>query len=245
MRSSRYTVLSVSPLTRRRLKRLESASSLNLSSIGRSEDSMAEPEISALILAAGSSSRIDGFKPLLRIGPKSILEHALDLFRLPAIREIVTVVGHRSEELVPMLRDRQARFVVNENFGAGMFTSIQAGVTALADSCAGFFLLPVDIPLVRQETIIQLLEAYAADPTRVIIHPQYQGRCGHPPLISAKLFKPILAHTGDGGLRALLRAHQAQALVLPVDDPLILKDIDTTDDLQILRDLYRQQPREQ
>ena len=219
---------------------MESASSLNLSSNGRSEDSMAEPEISALILAAGSSSRTDGFKPLLRIGPQSILEHALDLFCLPAIGEIVTVVGHRSEELIPILRARQARFVLNENYRAGMFTSIQAGVTALAGSCAGFFLLPVDIPLVRQETIIQLLEAYAEDPTRTIIHPQYQGRCGHPPLISAKLFNPILAHSGDGGLRALLRTRRAEALVLPVDDPLILKDVDTTADLQILTDLYRQ-----
>jgi molybdenum cofactor cytidylyltransferase len=214
---------------------------LNSSSSGRNEDGVADPEIDALILAAGLSSRMDGFKPLLQIGPKSILEHALDLFCLSAIREIVTVVGHRSAELVPTLRDRRARYVLNENYRAGMFSSIQVGVEALATGCAGFFLLPVDIPLVRQETLRQLIEASAGDPARAIIYPQFQGRCGHPPLISTELVKPILADAGNGGLRTLLRTYRAKALVVPVDDPFILKDVDTTDDLQTLKDLYLQQ----
>lgn len=206
---------------------------------------MAEPKIGALILAAGLSSRIEGLKPLLRIGSKSILEHALDLFRLPAIQEIVTVVGYRSEALIPTLRDRQARYVLNENYRAGMFTSIQAGVRVLADSCDAFFLLPVDIPLVRKDTVMRMIETYAGDPTRAIIYPQFKRRCGHPPLISKELCKPILAHAGNGDLGALLRTYQAEALVLPVDDPFILKDIDTIDDLEILRDLGQQGSRRQ
>lgn len=201
---------------------------------------MAEPAIDALILAAGLSSRIDGFKPLLRIGPKSILEHALDLFHLPAVREIVAVVGHRSGELIPIVRERRARYVVNENYRDGMFSSIKTGVKALASGCDGFFLLPVDMPLVRQDTLRQLLEAHAADPSRAIIYPQFQRRRGHPPLISTQLVKPILAGDGNGGLRAILRTHQKMARVVPVDDPFILEDVDTSDDLQTFRDMYLQ-----
>ena len=69
----------------------------------------------ALILAAGRSSRMGEFKPLLEIDGKSLVGHTLDLFRNTSVKEIVTVIGYRSEDLIPIIERAASRYVVNEN----------------------------------------------------------------------------------------------------------------------------------
>ena len=100
-------------------------------------------KIGALILAAGLSSRMDEFKPLLEVEGKSLIENAIALFKDTGIEEIVTVVGYRAETLIPIIETASSRYVVNENYQAGMFSSIQKGVVELKDACDAFFLLPV------------------------------------------------------------------------------------------------------
>ncbi len=191
--------------------------------------------IGALILAAGLSSRMAGFKPLLLIEGKTLVEHAIGLFKSTGVTDIVTVVGHRSEDLVPVVEAASSRYVINENFKAGMFSSIQQGVRQLRTSCDAFFLLPVDIPVVRPATIHQLLHEFYKSPATLICYPQFQARRGHPPLIDCSLADRILAYDGQGGMRGFLRQYEDRALVVSVDDPFIRMDVDTQEDLSRLR----------
>lgn len=198
---------------------------------------MNKDNISAIILAAGFSSRMKVFKPLLRIGEKTFAEHAIGLFKRAGIGDIVTVVGHLSEKLIPVVKEASSRYVINDNYHDGMYSSIQTGVNALKHSCDAFFLLPVDIPLVLPTTIRRLSNAFCKNSLSMVCYPQFQSRRGHPPLINSKLIDEILSYSGQGGLREFLRRHENLAISIPVEDPFIRLDADTPKDLLLLKEM--------
>ncbi len=194
--------------------------------------------VAAVIPAAGLSSRMQAFKPLLTIGGKTIVERVMELFRGAGVTDIITVLGHRSEELIPVVEAVSCRYVVNRNYRDGMFSSIQRGVEELQGTCDAFFLLPVDIPLVHPNTIRYLLDSFSKNTTALVCYPQFQSRRGHPPLIDSSLADQILAYDGQGGMRGFLRRYEDQAIVVSVVDPFIRMDLDTREDLFLLEKEY-------
>ncbi|AEB08792.1 nucleotidyltransferase family protein [Desulfobacca acetoxidans] len=106
--------------------------------------------IAALILAGGYSSRLGGFKPLLPLGQSTFLGEAIPRFHTSGVEDIRVVTGHWSTELEPILNKLGVKIVFNPNHDAGMFTSVRAGVRSLEDWITAFFLLTVDIPLVKR-----------------------------------------------------------------------------------------------
>lgn len=188
-------------------------------------------DVVALVLAAGLSSRMSGFKPLLDLGGRSLLARAIGLFRDAGVRDVRVVIGHRSAETRAEAEAAGAQVVDNADFHAGMFSSIQAGVRSLPSS-APFLLLPVDIPLVRPGTVRLLLERHGDHPG-AILYPTYRGERGHPPLLPAELRNDILAWGREGGpmgLMGLLAQKEEHALEVPVADSQILLDMDTDKD---------------
>jgi CTP:molybdopterin cytidylyltransferase MocA len=198
---------------------------------------MKRTDFSAIILAAGFSSRMAAFKPLVRIAGQSFVEHAIALFRASGIEEIVTVVGYRAQEVVPVVRAAGARDVLNTDFPDGMYSSVQAGLKALKHPGDAFFLLPVDIPLVRPSTVRRLTDAFVQHSAPPVCYPRFQSHRGHPPLISSRLINGILRHDGEGGLRGFLQSWENQAVSVPVEDPFIRLDADTPQDLARLREM--------
>lgn len=199
---------------------------------------MANLRVGALILAAGLSSRMKEFKPLLHIGGKPLIEHVIELFKSSGITKIITVAGYRSEDLIPSLKTASCEYVINPDFNDGMFSSIQMGAKKLKNECDAFFLLPVDIPLVRPATIRQILDIYNENPAFSVYYPQYQLRRGHPPLIDSRLIDPILEYHGTDGMRGLLRRYRDRAMDVTVTDPFILMDADTPEALSDLEKAY-------
>jgi CTP:molybdopterin cytidylyltransferase MocA len=199
---------------------------------------MNQLKAAAVIPAAGLSSRMQAFKPLVKMGGKTIVEHVVEIFRSSGIDDIVVVAGHRFEELIPLVEAASCNCVVNHNFHDGMFSSIQRGVQELKDRCDAFFLLPVDIPLVRPDTIQHLLDEFFRNPSALICYPEFQLRRGHPPLIHGNLIDPILAYDGQDGMRGLLSRYEDRAVNVPVNDPFIRMDVDTPEDLFLLEN-YR------
>ncbi|NLT93721.1 MAG: NTP transferase domain-containing protein [Actinobacteria bacterium] len=190
---------------------------------------------SAIVLAAGRSSRMGGFKPLADLGGRTLLARAVAAFAAIGVEDVVVVTGHRGGEVAAAAGLLGARPVANPRFDRGMYTSVQAGVAAVG---AGrrFFLLPVDCPLVRPETLGKLARAGAAADAGMTV-PVFEGRPGHPPLLGPALREEILAADPPGGLRALLAGRQEPALEVAVDDPGVAHDADLREDLERLRDL--------
>jgi HD superfamily phosphodiesterase len=118
-----------------------------------------------------------------------------------------------------------------------MYSSIRAGVRHIADRSSGFFLLPVDIPLVRSGTIRLLIRSFIARPVR-ITYPVFDGKRGHPPIIAKDLIPAIIKNERPaGGLRSLLatveKKRPKQVAEVTVPDANILFDMDTPEDYRI------------
>lgn len=187
--------------------------------------------LTAIIVAAGYSFRMKQFKPLLSLGKSTVLERAVESFLRGGIEDIRVVVGHRGSELYPVLDRLGVQAIVNPNFAEGMFSSVQAGVYSLSSDVRGFFLLPVDNPMVNPHTVKKLQSAFFSTEYG-IIYPAYQGLRGHPPIISSRFISKIMAWKGTGGLRALLQQYEEDALEIEVEDPGVLLDMDTPEDYQ-------------
>lgn len=177
--------------------------------------------ISALILAAGYSSRMGDFKPLLTINNKTLLAHCVSRFKQAGIRNIVVVTGHKADDLISEANSLGVDVVHNRKHDQGMFSSVIKGVKSMRQY-EGFFLLPVDIPLFHTATVTSLIQSF--DGNEVLI-PVYRHQQGHPPLIPCKYIKKIIEHDGQNGLRGILTSLPMSEI--KVWDRGILLDADT------------------
>jgi len=188
-------------------------------------------DITALILCAGRSSRMGDLKPLLPLGKDNFIERSINLFRRVDIKDILMVLGHEAQRIITFLDGLNVRWVLNDNYDHGMFSSVQTGVRKLDENSRAFFLHPADIPFVYAETLQSLMQSFEAGKTDVC-RPCYLGRPGHPPLISTALTGAISEFDGVGGMRAVLARHREKTLDIDCHDPGILMDIDTPEDYE-------------
>jgi CTP:molybdopterin cytidylyltransferase MocA len=191
------------------------------------------PTIAGLVLAAGYSSRMGAFKPLLRLGQRSVIETVVGLLQRAGIADVIVVIGHRAQEMRPIVEALGAVPVLNPDFDRGMYSSVTTGIRAIPPSCQACMLLPVDIPLVRPATIDLLGRTFISRRPSVL-YPVFQGRRGHPPVIARQVFDDILAGDGTGGLRTVLAHHHDRAETVAVYDSRIHRDMDTPEDYAAL-----------
>jgi molybdenum cofactor cytidylyltransferase len=185
----------------------------------------------AVIPAAGRSQRMGSLKPLLPFGPETMTERVVRVVREAGIDEVLVVLGYGAERIIPFLADRGIAWVLNPDFDAGMYTSVQAGVEHVDAEVDGFLVLPGDMPMVRSDTLRLLCDSFLPGHGR-IVHPRYQGRRGHPPIIDSMYRRVILADHPDGGLHELLARYPDASLEVECDDRGVLIDVDTPEAYQ-------------
>ena len=160
----------------------------------------ARPDLAAVILAAGRSTRMGAFKPLLPFGPDTVIERIIATVREAGVETLRVVVGWQADLLIPVLERHGVPWIRNERFEEGMYASIQAGVRSLPAGVSAFFLFPGDMPLVRAATLSRLMAEWDQRPGG-ILYPCYEGRRGHPPLIAAPTSPRSCGRLRPGGLR--------------------------------------------
>ncbi|HSV34544.1 MAG TPA: nucleotidyltransferase family protein [Ramlibacter sp.] len=170
---------------------------------------VAQPVV--LVLASGRGERFaasggTGGKLHALLGGKPVLQHTLDAVRASGLPWHLEDRGH-----------------------AGMGDSIAAAVLATQDA-SGWLVLPGDLPFVRPETLRAVAEALAR---HAVVLPRHQGERGHPVGFAASCRDALLALSGPEGAASVVRAQSAQGNVvrLDLDDPGMLIDIDTVQDL--------------
>jgi molybdenum cofactor cytidylyltransferase len=183
-----------------------------------------------VMLAAGSSTRMERWKMMLPWGGSTIIEHSVKT-ALSVCDRLVVVVGHRARELGAVFEGwSRVEVVENPGYQEGMFSSVRRGVQAVAEG--SFFLALGDMPGVGGSVFADLLDwssrlssvfACAGSPYAVI--PQFKGKKGHPLLLSDEMRVRILAADGAKTLRDVLAG--VPTLIVPIDEPGILHDIDT------------------
>ncbi len=195
-------------------------------------------EVTAILLAAGTSSRMGGPKPLSRLGGKPLLAHSLDALRASPVGEIVVVLGSDAGSIRREIPLDGTRVVLNAEFAEGMSSSIRAGLQAASERAEAFLIVLGDQPLVTSATIAGIIARYQTTHGPAIV-PTFRGRRGNPVLFERSLLPEMQAIRGDIGCRAVLSAHAAEVVEFPVDDPGILLDVDTPKDLEKLNAALR------
>jgi len=191
---------------------------------------MTQVRYAAIILAAGYSSRMAQFKPLLRLGGETMADRVISMFAQNNV-DVFLVTGWNKEALFAGVKCHDVTIVENPDYQNGMFTSVLAGISCLQLNYEAFFVMPVDIPLVRSATVHRLLFEADKQPGK-IIYPTFGTYRGHPPLIPSSLIASLLQWKQDGGLKAFLNSCRDLELEVPVCDRNILFDIDASDDLK-------------
>jgi molybdenum cofactor cytidylyltransferase len=184
-------------------------------------------QVSAVVLAAGMATRMGAVKQLLPFRGKTVLEHVLDTLRASEVREIVLVLGFAADEICARVPLDGIKIVTNDAYREGMASSLRAGISALDPASDTALIVLADQPLVQPGTINRLI----AERDSPIAIPVYNGMRGNPVLIGRSLFPEVLRLSGDTGCRALFSAHAGEILKVPVEDPGILIDFDTKEDL--------------
>lgn len=209
-------------------------------------DNAYKKQVFAVILAAGYSSRMGAFKPLLPIGHKPAVEHLIDALEAVGIGKIVVVSGYKKEALSAALADRSVLLADNENFKDGMFSSLQKGIEEgmkamdsceQRQACQGFFLNLVDSPLTPAWVLEEVLAAHKKHPKSLIV-PCYKGKKGHPLFIPTQYIEEILNHDGTGGLKAITTKYETEMIRLEVDAEEVVLDMDTPEAYEELKAYY-------
>lgn len=190
------------------------------------------PRIGAVVLAAGYAARMGSCKSLLDIGGRTALRRVIGMLQKAGVEDLVVVVGCYREQVELEARACGVRTVFNERYDDGMFSSVTTGAAALFGDMDAFFLLPVDIPMVRPAACRALKDAFIQGVD--VAYPAFRGAKGHPPLIGSRLIPEILEWSGEGGLRGLLARHEERSRVVEVPDEGITLDMDTPEDYALL-----------
>lgn len=215
--------------------------------------------IAAIILAAGSSSRMGAgrHKLLLPLAGRPVLAHVLDSALASSARPVILVLGHQADavraQIASYLSNPAITIVENPDYLQGMSTSMWVGLQTLIakttgksgeTSVTGAIILLGDQPLLTP-SIIDALIATQQETGKCIVAPLYEGKRGNPTLFEASLFPELLQVSGDEGGRSVLARHKEEMATVEVGDTQANYDVDTWEAYQQVVEIWQQGQREQ
>lgn len=194
-------------------------------------------QIGALIVAAGMSSRMGQFKPMLNIGSISVAQRVIATLSQSGVSKIVMVTGYNATILERHLSGNGIIFLRNDHYETTqMFDSVKIGLRYLLDKCDKVLFTPVDVPLFTSRTVKTILDSGAP-----LACPMCEGRQGHPILIDNALIPEILNDCGEMGLKGAMDRCSVPLRRIDVDDPGTIHDADTPEDFSQLVDYHNSQ----
>jgi len=183
--------------------------------------------ITGLIIAAGLSSRMKEFKPLLTYQNKSFLLNIVS--KLSSVcDEIVVVTGHNRESIETELNSfpniKKIKTVFNKNYQDGMFTSLQTGLEHIGNHnwVLYHFIDQPTLPILLYENF-----ANQIDKSFEWIQPKYKGKNGHPIIMGKNIIDLIIAAPKNSNLKELTTNPNIAKKYWECNYPEIHDDIDT------------------
>lgn len=204
----------------------------------------------ALISAAGCSSRMGDFKPLMKLGAQTVLEHEIQTLRACGVHEITIITGRQAEDIRAAVAGPEIHFIHNPAYAqTKMFDSVCLGLsyyeekrkTAGKETLDGIFFFPVDVPLFTPFTLEYEKYRFEGGDGDVYL-PEYEKTPGHPLLIRADVIEKLLQHDGTMGLKGACEQPGIRRVSLDVPDRGCAFDADTQKEFQKLRDWERERP---
>jgi molybdenum cofactor cytidylyltransferase len=185
--------------------------------------------ISAIVLAAGESKRMGSPKMLLPFNDRTIIETVLDNVIAAGIEDVIVVLGADMRKIKMVLEKYPIRHCYNDNYRAGMFSSVKCGFAILPAGCNAALVIPGDQPQIAPREISRVVEACHVS-GKGLVMPVCNGKRGHPLVVAVRYFEEVKNMSDEGGLRRLSILHPDDVYEVQTNDPGVLHDIDTRED---------------
>jgi molybdenum cofactor cytidylyltransferase len=195
--------------------------------------------VSAIVLAAGMSTRMGQNKLLLNFRDKPLIVHAVDTLLASEIDEVIVVLGHEAEKVRDQLErsiglankaapGKPVRLVQNSDYQNGLSTSVRTGVEAVSRQANGIMIYLADQPLLEPEDLNRIVAGFAAakEINKSIVVPFFRGERGNPVILEASLRVAILGIVGDVGCKGVIKRYPEKVYVIEMDNDHVVRDVD-------------------
>ncbi|MBE0652602.1 MAG: nucleotidyltransferase family protein [Bacteroidales bacterium] len=183
----------------------------------------------AIVLAAGTSTRMKQQKLLLPFGEKTIIESVLQNIIPVLNKNVLIVLGSHYYEIMEQIRKLPVATCFNKDYQEGMLSSVICGFRNLPMEAEAAIIFLGDQPQIPPAVIQQLIKAWRKTGKGIII-PVFNGKRGHPVLIETKFRPGIEQLDPEEGLRQLMVKFDSEVAEIECKHDEILKDIDTPRD---------------
>ena len=183
---------------------------------------------SAVVLAAGMSTRMGQNKLLLRFRDQALIVRAVDTLLASKIDEVIVVLGHEIEKARAELKGKPVRLAQNPDYRDGLSTSVRTGVEAVSPQADGIMIYLADQPLLEPADINQIAAALtdAKKVNKSIVVPFFEGERGNPVVLDASLRVAILGIVGDVGCKGVIKRYPEKVYILDMENDHVVRDVD-------------------
>ena len=195
--------------------------------------------VSAVVLAAGMSTRMGRNKLLLTFRDKPLVVHAVDTLLASKAGEIIVVLGHESEKVWDRLEANQCqacnegqrsrvRLVENPDYREGLSTSVRIGVQAVSPEAEAIMIYLADQPLLEPDDVDRIIAAFATakGEGKTIVVPFFRGERGNPVILDASLRHSILGIVGDVGCKGVIKRYPEKVYTIEMENDHVVRDVD-------------------
>lgn len=192
--------------------------------------------IAALVLAAGSSTRMGAINKLIaEIGGKPLVRIAAEQALASRAKPVIVVTGHERERVEAALAGLPVRFVNNPDYAEGLGSSLKTGIAAVPVDADGVIVCLGDMPQVDRQLIDKLIAAFDPERIALVVVPTFDGRRGNPVVWSRRFFHDLMSINGDIGARHLIGSYVEAVVEVPVAGEAALTDVDTPESFSAVK----------
>lgn len=187
--------------------------------------------ISAIVLAAGLSSRTKKYnKLLLRYKKKKLIEHTLQNILESNIEYVIVVMGNNQNKIKKIIPyQHNIKTIYNRNYKSGMASSIKAGLKYLPKESSHFFIVLADMPEVKKKHYNKMILATKKN-KKVPVVPYVNSQQANPVLFSKNFIQKLKSLRGDKGGKKILQNETKIKIIFK--DKALMKDLDSLDDFK-------------
>mgnify|MGYP001150932397 FL=1 len=187
--------------------------------------------ISAILLAAGQSKRMQGQNKLLKkYKKKYLINHILNTLVKSKVKNIFLVLGFQNLKVRKIIiKSEKIKCIYNKKYKSGLSSSIQTGLKKISKKNIGFLIVHADMPLVSKK-IINVLCSAVKNKNKEIFVPVYKKKLGNPLAFKYSMIKSLQKIKGGKGAKKIIKTNKSKIKLIKVNSKSILIDFDQLQD---------------
>ena len=187
--------------------------------------------ISAILLAAGQSKRMNGDNKLIKkYNKKYLINYIVGTLIKSKVDKIIIVLGFQSRKVRKITaKNEKINFIYNKNYKSGISSSIKAGLKRVSKKNIGFLIVQADMPLISKKIINSLCYAMENNNKEIVV-PIYTRNMGNPIGFKSSMIKILNKTKGDSGAKKMIKRNKKNLSLIRVNSNSIFKDFKTQRD---------------